>query len=355
MINKNTFCFVALTVITTVTLPAYIWAAVPGNLLENGSFEVYEKDPSTWSIAGRVDFSLGIGNTDIIGWTVIQGEVDYFGLCPDNPPKIWRADDGENSIELAASPSAGGVSQTFATTAGETYRVQFYMSGSPMTGWSGEDQPIKTVRARAAGRAADFSFDMTVRQNTLEDMKWKLCTFFFIAESDSTTLEIFSTMEPVHIGPVIDNVSVVDVSNWSPAGTYMGTNAPWEEKILITVTPLDTHNQRFSIVSDGINTANKSRLTARGELVRTGPDTFDGTQVAYIIDEDYELTMKVIVSGTIVQTSADSLEAAWVAAAYGGDQDPLAEGAVPLMSFPATAWYQRAPIVPPYIPPEGRQ
>ena len=65
MIRKNTFCFVALTVITTVALPTYIWAAVPGNLLENGSFEVYEKDPSTWSIAGRVDFSLGVGNTDI--------------------------------------------------------------------------------------------------------------------------------------------------------------------------------------------------------------------------------------------------------------------------------------------------
>jgi len=225
------------------------------------------------------------------------------------------------------------------------------MSGSPMTGWSGEDQPNKTVRVQAVGQSADFSFDVDAEQNTYEDMKWKLCTFFFIAESDTTTLEIFSTMDPVHIGPVIDNVSVENVSDWSPAGTYMGTNEPWGEKILITIIPLDRDNQRFSIVSDGINTANKSRYLARGELVRTGPDTFDGTQVCYMTDENFELTSKVVVSGTIVQTSADSLEAAWVASVYGGEQAPFAEGVVPIVSFPATAWYQRMPIVTPNILP----
>jgi len=349
MIKKNTLRFVVFMAVATV-LTTCSTQVVEGNLLENGSFETYTKNPSTWTMPGRVDLNLEVGNTAITGWTVIKGPIDYFGVCPDDPPKIWRAADGGHSLELAASPSSGGVSQAFATTPGETYRVRFHLSGSPMTGWSGEDQPNKTVRVQAVGQSADFSFDVAAEQNTLEDMKWKLCTFFFVADSDVATLEIFSTMDPVHIGPVIDNVLVENVSDWSPAGTYMGTNVPWGEQILITVAPLDADNHRFSIVSDGISTGNKSRYLARGELVRTGPDSLDGTQVCYMIDENYVLTMKIVVSGTLVQTSADSLEAAWVASVYGGDQDPFAEGAVPMVSFPATAFYQRVPIVPP-IPP----
>jgi hypothetical protein len=69
-----------------------------------------------------------------------------------------------------------------------------------------------------------------------------------------------------------------------------------------------------------------------------------------MIDENYVLTTKVVVSGTLVQTSADRLEAAWVASVYGGDQNPFAEGAVPIVSFQASAFYQRVPIVPPIQP-----
>jgi len=349
MFKKKKIWIVTLTLAVVILPTVYLAAGETDNLLQNGSFETYSKDPSTWTFPGRVDLNLEVGNTKIANWTVINGMIDYFGLCPVDPPNFWFAADGDYSLELAASPSAGGVSQTFGTIAGETYRVQFYMSGSPMTGWSGEDQPNKTLRVQAAGQSADFAFDVAVEQNSYTDMKWKLCTFFFVADSDTTTLEIFNTMEPVHIGPVIDNVLVENVSDWSPTGTYMGTNEPWGEKILMTVTPLDQDNQRFLIVSDGINTANQSRYLARGELIRTGPDTFDGIQICYMIDDNYVLTTKIVVSGTLVQTSADSLEANWVASVYGGDQDPFAEEAVPIVSFPATAFYQRVSIVPPIL------
>ena len=321
--------------------------AMAGNLIQNGSFETYAKDESTWSIPGRVDFDLGIGNTDIAGWTVIKGKIDYFGRCPTNPPQIWHAADGDNSLELAASPSAGGVSQTFATTPGERYRVQFQMSGSPMTGWSGEDQ-LRTVRAQAAGQSADFSFDVAAEQNTLADMKWKLCTLLFVADSDATTLEIFSTMDPVHIGPVIDDVSVVLAPDWSPAGAYTGTNTVGEE-ILVTITPLGADNSRFVIVSDSLKPGER-RALARGELRKTGPDTYAATQVAYMTDELFHITCRAVVSGTIVQTGPDTLDAVWAASCY-GEQDPFAEGAVPLMCWPGVeAFYQRIPVVAPCVP-----
>jgi len=350
MVSRNTSWFAVLIVaiVFPTTHPAQAQA---DSLIQNGSFETYAKAPGTWSIPNRVDFDLGVGNTDIAGWTVIKGTIDYFGRCPDDPPKIWHAADGDNSLELAGSPSAGGVSQTFATTPGQRYRVQFRMSGSPMTGWSGADQPNKTVRAQAAGQSADFSFDVAAEQDTLADMKWKLCTFRFAAEAESTTLEIFSTMDPVHIGPVIDNVSVTVATDFSPAGSYMLTDTMGEEG-LVTITPLGPDNTRFAIVSDVINPGSEARNIARGELIRTGLDTYAATQLVYCTDAVAQITCRFVVSGTMVQTGPDTLEATWPGSSmFAPDQDPFAEDAVPLMCFPEVlALYRRIPVVAPCVP-----
>lgn len=338
--------FIGLTAVAAILLPVHPAAAETVNLIQNGSFEIYAKDTGTWSTPGIVDFDLDVGNMDITGWTVINGKIDYI---QHYVPYTWQAADGERSLDLCGSPGSGGVSQTFSTDIGATYEVRFYMSGSPMTGWSGEDQPNKTLRVQAAGQLADFAFDVSAEQNSYEDMKWKPCTFQFVADSNSTTLEIFSTMDSVKIGPVIDNISVVPVQDWPIAGTYTGTNIMGEH-LLITIVPIDTSDTRFSIVSDVINPG-MSRTTARGQIVKTGQNKYAATQVAYMTDAAFNLTSKVVVSGSIMQNSSDSLEATWAAAVYGSDQYPFAEGAVPFMCFPGvTASYQRVPIVPPCEP-----
>src|ERR1039458_5878459 len=59
------------------------------NLITNGSFEI-GPDAGTWWI------SLGAGSTDIIGWEVTDGGIDYQGT-------IWQASDGrseEHTSEL---------------------------------------------------------------------------------------------------------------------------------------------------------------------------------------------------------------------------------------------------------------
>ncbi|MFC1604335.1 DUF642 domain-containing protein [Planctomycetota bacterium] len=232
---------------------------------------------------------------------------------------------------MSASPSAGGVSQTFPTVAGETYRVQFSMSGSPMTGWSGEDMPNKTLRIQAAGQSADFAFDVAAEQNNYSDMKWKLCKFFFVADSDTTTLEIFSTMEPVHIGPVIDDVSVVSASDWSPAGTYTGTNT-YGEELLVTIIPLGLGSKRFSIVRDALNQnpGFEGRPISRGEMAKVGLNEYAATVVAHITDENLKLQWRAVVSGAFTQTGPDTLETNLTLALYTPDQNPFAEGAVNL-------------------------
>ena len=318
------------------------------NLIENGSFETNAKDAGAWSVANAIDFNVGVGNTNIAAWMVINGTIDYAGRSP----YTWHAADGDHSIDLGVMPGAGGVSQTFATSPGTPYEVRFFMSGNPSSGWSGEDQPNKTLRAQAAGKSADFAFDVSAEQNSLTDMKWKLCTFIFMANSDATTLDIFSTMNPVHIGPVIDNVSVVPVTILSPAGSYAGTNVHGEE-ILMTVIPLDKDNMRFAVVRDALNQnpGYQGRPTTRGEMHRLQGNEFAMTLMAHITDVDLTLQWRAVVSGSVVQTGTDTLDTNLNLALYLPVQNPFAEGSAPVMCLPGTiGTYQRIPIVPPCIP-----
>ena len=70
------------------------FSSARANLLQNGSFETYAKAPSTWSTPNIVDFYLDIGNTDITGWKVIKGEIDYLAYSA----YTWQAADGERLI-----------------------------------------------------------------------------------------------------------------------------------------------------------------------------------------------------------------------------------------------------------------
>ena len=318
-------------------------AAQPINLIENGSFEIYAKAPSAWNGGGMVDMNLDIGNPDIEGWTVINGAIDYIG-------SYMQAAEGERSLDLCGAPGSGGVSQTFPTTVGTAYVVQFHMSGNPMTGWSGEDQPNKTLAVQAAGQRADFSYDVGAAQNSYQNMKWKPCTFSFVADSDSTTLEIISTMDPLNIGPMGDNVAVLPL--WSPAGSYAGTNNHGEE-LLVTITPLGQDNMRFAIVRDALNQnpGYKGRPVSRGEMIRVRANEYAMTVVAHVTDADLNLQWRAVVSGSIVQTGPDTLATDLALALFTLDQDPFAEGTVPMMCLPGTMDVcQRIPIMAPCVP-----
>jgi len=146
-----------------VRVPILVLAVVLGfsgaraNLLQNGSFETYAKAPSTWSTPNIVDFYLNIGNTDIAGWTIINGDIDYMKYST----YTWQAAEGERCLDLCGNPGSGGVSQTFPTEIGSTYEVQFHMSANPMTGYSGGDQLNKTYAATQVAYMTDESHNLT--------------------------------------------------------------------------------------------------------------------------------------------------------------------------------------------------
>ncbi|MCK4658288.1 MAG: DUF642 domain-containing protein [Phycisphaerae bacterium] len=89
------------------------------NLLTNGSLEV--------GVDVGTHVELPVGSTGISGWLVIVDPIDYIGT-------MIPASDGNRCVDLNASPSSGGIAQSFATIPGETYNVSFDLTSNEMTG-----------------------------------------------------------------------------------------------------------------------------------------------------------------------------------------------------------------------------
>jgi choice-of-anchor C domain-containing protein len=169
------------------------------NLILNGSFE-NGIDPGAMDI-------LPPGSTNVSDWTVTRGGVDYKGT-------FWDAFDGVRSIDLDNSPGFGGIMQTFATTPQVRYLVTFAMSGNPYTDFG--DPSMKHMRVEAAGQSADFSFETA--GHWYDNMGWVTHSWWFTADSNSTTLEFYSLHTLAGgeysgysgwCGAALDNVSVV--------------------------------------------------------------------------------------------------------------------------------------------------
>lgn len=130
---------------------------------QNGGFEA--------TVAPNPYLTVARGSTAITGWTVGAGGVDHVR-------DYWQPASGSQSIDLNAL-SPGGISQTFATVAGRSYRVTFALAGNP-------DSPgVKTVRVQAAGTQQDFSLDTTGRSRSA--MGWTTQSLDFVSTDAQAT------------------------------------------------------------------------------------------------------------------------------------------------------------------------
>ena len=166
------------------------------NLIVNGSFE---EGPDVEGF-----LALDKGSTDLKGWTVTRGQIDYIGTH-------WMSGDGKRSLDLHGSPGFGGVKQTFKTTEGKRYRVTFLMAGSP-----GRQITINALCVRAANKKEVFSFDAA--DTTHKEMGWVKKSWEFVAVAGETTLEIHSIdgeeEDPTGVaGPALDDIRVVGVAD----------------------------------------------------------------------------------------------------------------------------------------------
>src|SRR5690349_7349037 len=135
------------------TLLALMWSAgsqaqPPRSLVINGSFE---EGPAVVRF-----LNLATGDTSVRGWIVTGEGVDLVSK------EYWRSSDGDRAIDLDGSARSrltppygqGGIAQTFPTTPGTRYRVNFDLAGNP-----NQLPRVKPMRVSAAGQSRDFTFD----------------------------------------------------------------------------------------------------------------------------------------------------------------------------------------------------
>ena len=185
---------------------ALVFLAAPAmaNLTLNGSFEL-GADP------GGSFITLPSGSTEITNWTVTGSGVtviDYIG-------GLWPASDGDRSLDLNGTDSAGGVQQSIATIPGTIYVVTFDMAGNPDGGLA-----IKTLEVSATG-AGSQTFDFDTSSTSTSDMGWIQKQWTFTATAANTMLDFESTMTDSSYGPALDNVSVVAIP--APGAILLGS------------------------------------------------------------------------------------------------------------------------------------
>lgn len=163
-------------------------ASDPPQPFRNGSFELSATDPGQFN-------TLSSGSTAITGWTVIGNDINHIGT-------YWTSSEGRRSVDLVGERGRGGVSQTFLTTRGVVYDVQFDLAGNPSA-----RPTIKPVTVSAAGSSQTFTFDITGRSTSA--MGWVTHTFTFTAVDSTTTLSFLSdTGSDCCAGAALDNVRV---------------------------------------------------------------------------------------------------------------------------------------------------
>ncbi len=169
------------------------------DLITNGSFEDTSK--TFVGDANKVD-ELNSGSSAIPGWTTING-VPTAWIMNGNPYGISAAD-GSFFLDLTGYSdfgTYGGVSQSFATTAGTSYVVTFDLGyGGDSTAFGG---PV-SVLVSAGGSSQTF----TSGSGSPNPAVWDLETFGFTATSSTTTLSLIgkTTTGGDYIG--LDNVDV---------------------------------------------------------------------------------------------------------------------------------------------------
>jgi choice-of-anchor C domain-containing protein len=156
--------------------------------ITNGSFE-------TGTAPGSFH-EVGTGGTDITGWTVDSGSVDYIG-------NYWASSNGSRSLDMSGS-SAGQISQTISgLTNGQEYKVTFDIAGNP------DGAPAsKDLQVSADGFSGLYSFNTTGHSTgSVAAMGWSTQTFFFVASGTSATLA-FLSLTGGSFGAALDNVTI---------------------------------------------------------------------------------------------------------------------------------------------------
>ncbi len=160
-------------------------------LITNGSFESGNYNSSSPSYN-----TLPANSAAIDGWIVTSGSIDWIN-------SYWKPSNGFRSLDLAGNANGTIVGNSFATTIGQSYLVQFDMAGNPDKSYD-----KKLIGGIVGGVNQTFTFDQNGQTST--NMGWQTMSFSFEATSNSTQLSFsnFSNIPGDAWGAALDNVRV---------------------------------------------------------------------------------------------------------------------------------------------------
>lgn len=228
-------------------------SSAPVQAFRNGSFELSATDPGQFN-------TLRAGSTAITGWTVIGNDINHIGT-------YWTSSEGRRSVDLVGEERRGGVSQTFSTTPGTTYDVQFDLAGNPSAG-----PRIKPVTVSAAGISQSFTFDTSGRSTA--NMGWRTQTFTFTATDAVTTLSFLSdTGSDCCAGAALDNVRLTARTPVAAGGSFNAFEAATATGATSGVIQTKVSGTTFRLAIVALNAA------------RTAVDTrYSGTASVTLLD-----------------------------------------------------------------------
>jgi hypothetical protein len=190
--------------ISCLALPQHAQAA---SLLVNGGFESPVQGPPDFAA-----FNVPAGSSLITGWTIVQGNVDLTTTANYGPGPNTLDPASVQDIDLIGNTQGsngvfGGLSQAFATTAGQTYRLTFDYSHNNGT-FSPDYAAQVTVADGNAPANAIFSVEVSQANGAAP---WKLFSQDFTAISDLTLLTFIDTRGAFNAGIYLDDVDVEPV------------------------------------------------------------------------------------------------------------------------------------------------
>ncbi len=169
-------------------------------LLTNGDFEAPNVTPA--SIA-----SFGTGPTGV-GWTVTVGNVEILATGYAGVP---AANTGTQMLDLIGVGSAGGIAQSFATTAGATYTLTFAYGNNYLAAASASAS-VTVVD----GVNSLLSTSITHSTSSSTSFDWTIFSQTFVATGTSAELSFTNTAGGFAGGIFLDSVDVAGVGTEVP-------------------------------------------------------------------------------------------------------------------------------------------
>jgi len=170
------------------------------NQLTNGDFESPTNTPHYNIPAGD--------STSITGWTVTQGNVDLT-----NSSTNFYAQSGSQDVDLIGdSAGNGGLTQTFATTAGQAYQITLWHSRNygadfGLTTSASASVSLTGSSSLLTATIVDTSVYPGCPTNQSQCVVWTEYTGTFTADSTSTALTINNLTGGFNGGIYLDDVS----------------------------------------------------------------------------------------------------------------------------------------------------